>query len=245
MSLAIQRVLIVDDDPGFLDIMEEILRQEGFQTTRALDGKEGIEEIKRAPHDILFTGLIMPKISGERLIDYIRQDPSLEGMAIVMVSGALKEHPNPSLLGADYYIEKCNPQALGQKIQWVCRHIRSRHIRSEEKEPLPPFTPDINLYHRKIVEELLVSRRQSNQIFLSMNEGLMIYDVDHKIIEANPATEGFLGKDPNSLLTTPLEDHFEAPYGEKIKTILRRITGGETEEDRLIAPIRDKILDLH
>ncbi|MFH0844729.1 MAG: response regulator, partial [Pseudomonadota bacterium] len=236
------RVLIVEDDEGFRSLLKEILTEEGFLVETAQDGKEGIEEIRRTPPDILFTGLIMPKISGERLIDYVRKDPALKEIHIVMISGALKEYPNYHRLGADHYVEKCDIPTLIKKIQFVCRQILSREDRSER--PVPTFPQGARLRHRKIVEELLINRQQSNQIVVSMREGLVIYDFDHKIIESNPATERFFGKPPTSLLTTPIEDHFEGPLKEKITRILSQLSKKEKEEGSLIVSIGDRTFDL-
>ncbi|MFH0845768.1 MAG: response regulator, partial [Pseudomonadota bacterium] len=233
------RVLIVEDDEGFRSLLKEILTEEGFLVETAQDGKEGIEEIRKNPPGILFTALIMPKISGERLIDYVRKDPALKEIPIVMISGALKEYPDYHRLGADHYLEECDLPTLIKKIKFVCRQILSK-----EDQPVPSFPQEARLRHRKIVEELLINRQQSNQIVVSMREGLVIYDFDHKIIEANPATERFFRKPPTSLLTTPIEDHFEGPLKEKITQILSQLSKKEKEEGGLIVSIGDSTFDL-
>ncbi len=68
------------------------LSQEGYHVRTARDGKEALSEIQRNPPDVLFTDLIMPKISGEQLIRYVRDNPAFAPMVIVVVSGAILEY---------------------------------------------------------------------------------------------------------------------------------------------------------
>ena len=107
-----QNALLVDNDCKFLDILSDILIQEGYHVRTARDGKEALTEIRRNPPDVLFTDLIMPKISGEQLIRYVRDNPAFAPMVIVVVSGAILEYSGHEQIAADYFITKSNIQSF-------------------------------------------------------------------------------------------------------------------------------------
>ena len=220
----VSKVLIVDNDLMFLALFGDILREEGFQVKTANNGKECLEEIKKNPPDILFTDLIMPKISGEQLIKYVRSDPALADIVIVIISGALTEYSGRDQLGADYYIEKSEIGTIREKLRDVCQNI----VSSKGRET-PSLLHKKGLRHRKIVEELLSSRSQKRQISQCMKEGLIVYDFDHKILEVNPAAEKYLGKSLNDLLNTSVEEHFDPSDREQIKAILKKTPKRQTK----------------
>ncbi len=235
----VSKVLIVDNDLMFLALFGDILREEGFQVKTANNGKECLEEIKKNPPDILFTDLIMPKISGEQLIKYVRSDPALADIVIVIISGALTEYSGRDQLGADYYIEKSEIGTIREKLRDVCQNI----VSSKGRET-PSLLHKKGLRHRKIVEELLSSRSQKRQISQCMKEGLIVYDFDHKILEVNPAAEKYLGKSLNDLLNTSVEEHFDPSDREQIKAILKKLPKGKQKDNYLTTTLGPKTLDL-
>ena len=73
-----KKVLIVDNDLMFLALLRDIMTEEGCQVRTAKDGKNALEEIRKDPPDILLTDLIMPKISGEDVIKYVKDEFRLQ-----------------------------------------------------------------------------------------------------------------------------------------------------------------------
>jgi PAS domain S-box-containing protein len=233
------KILIVDNSLMFLALLSDLLKEEGFRVKTAVDGKEGLEEIKRDPPDILFVELILPKISGEQLIQYIKETPGLANMIIVVVSGALNEYSRLEQLGANYYLEKRDIDTFRRKVREICQKIRLK-----EEQKAPSIIPESTLRKREIVEKLLANRQQIQQISISLREGLIIYDFDYKILEANPATEEFLGKSLNALMGTFVEDHFGLSYRDSIRGIVEQVSKGERKYACLTASVGDKILEL-
>jgi len=72
-----------------------------------------------------------------------------------------------------------------------------------------------------------------------------MYDFEHKVLEANSAAEKYLGKSPNTLLNSFVEDNFEHAHRGAIETVLKKISRREKEEDHLIISTGGKILDFH
>ena len=68
-------ILIVDDDQGMVDVIDKYLRHVGYQTKRAFDGSEAIKILQKEDLDIslLITDLVMPILSGPKLIKFVKE----------------------------------------------------------------------------------------------------------------------------------------------------------------------------
>jgi len=84
------KVLVADDDVAFLDLMCMHLEKNGFEISRALDGREAIEVLRTSgPFQVLVTDLMMPGMSGLELVRQGRKlDPDLE-VIVITAAGSL------------------------------------------------------------------------------------------------------------------------------------------------------------
>ena len=69
------RILIVDDEPGIREIIARVLRDEGFEVVLVTAGQAGLTAVREAdtPYDLVITNSYMPHLSGEQLIQQLRQ----------------------------------------------------------------------------------------------------------------------------------------------------------------------------
>lgn len=67
-------ILIAEDEPMMLKVLEFKLRKDGYEVMTASNGKEAIEKIKNSPPDLLITDLTLPFFSGLEIIDYVRKN---------------------------------------------------------------------------------------------------------------------------------------------------------------------------
>ncbi len=84
-------VLVVDDNPGILDLVGKMLKCEGFAVITANDGEEGLEKFKKYQNTINFlvTDNMMPKMRGPQLFIKIQEIKPTPG--ILISSAILKE----------------------------------------------------------------------------------------------------------------------------------------------------------
>lgn len=59
-----KRILIVDDDPVVLHLVESILKANGYEVDKAADGLDALVKIKKEPPDVVILDIIMPEING-------------------------------------------------------------------------------------------------------------------------------------------------------------------------------------
>jgi len=81
------RVLTVDDDPECLQLLQEILSNAGYTTLTAPGGREALEILARTPVDVAIIDLVMPEMSGFELILRIKENPRLEALPVLVLTG--------------------------------------------------------------------------------------------------------------------------------------------------------------
>jgi DNA-binding response OmpR family regulator len=101
------RILVIDDNPGVVDIVATCLREQGYWVVGALTGEEGLKDFTLAHPDLVLVDIALPgEINGIELLKRIRAtDPTSR---VVMVTG----NTDPALarealeLGALAYVDK-------------------------------------------------------------------------------------------------------------------------------------------
>ena len=84
-----RKILIVDDEPDFLQLLKVRLESDDYQVVTAANGKEGLERMKSEKPDVVLLDIMMPKINGLDVLKKMRtRDKSLP---IFMLSGYADE----------------------------------------------------------------------------------------------------------------------------------------------------------
>ncbi len=81
-------VLIVDDEPGVLQVLKTQVSGQGYQVMTASSGEEAIEKIKEDPPDLLVLDFILPGMEGTEVILQLKGDKSTARLPIIVVTGA-------------------------------------------------------------------------------------------------------------------------------------------------------------
>ena len=111
------RILLVEDDEPFADMLQKTLVQAGYAIVRACNGKEALRLYDAQRPDLVLTDLIMPGMEGlELIIELRRRHP---GVKIIVMSGGGRNSPDAylptaQLLGAARTLPKpfANPELL-------------------------------------------------------------------------------------------------------------------------------------
>lgn len=82
------RILVIDDEQDARAYLKAILDEEGYETITAADGEEGLNKVQENPPRLILLDLMMPKKSGVKFLNEIREDEQLKEVPIVVVSGA-------------------------------------------------------------------------------------------------------------------------------------------------------------
>ena len=102
------KILVVDDDPEIVAMLNTRLSKRGYTVSTAFDGNKAIELAKRELPDIVLLDVMMPGKSGWEVARALKQDPVTANVKIVMVS-AIGEKTNEitaPIYGADAHVDK-------------------------------------------------------------------------------------------------------------------------------------------
>ena len=101
-------ILVVDDDPEIVTMLNTRLTKRGYKVSTAGDGNRAIELAKREKPDIVLLDVMMPGKSGWEVARALKQDPVTANVKIVMVT-AIGEKTNEitaPIYGADAHVDK-------------------------------------------------------------------------------------------------------------------------------------------
>jgi DNA-binding response OmpR family regulator len=101
-------VLVVEDDPVILQLLEVNFEMEGFSVITAADGALGYDQAVGARPDIIVSDIMMPKRSGLELVAELKGDPDTSDIPIILLSAKAQNADVRSGLdsGADEYVTK-------------------------------------------------------------------------------------------------------------------------------------------
>ena len=88
-------ILVLDDEPHVVTYLETLLRDNGYETASASNGKEGMEKAKSEKIDLVCLDISMPERSGTRVYKELKSDPDLARIPVVIVTALTKEGGDP------------------------------------------------------------------------------------------------------------------------------------------------------
>jgi len=105
------KILLVDDDQGYLNVLGDILRQEGHEVLVAENGKQARENIEFEPVDLIISDVFMPTLDGARFHSYVREFTDAHDVPFVFVSGHDDETTRRLIIDPekDYFFSKTTP----------------------------------------------------------------------------------------------------------------------------------------
>lgn len=81
------RVLLVDDEPGIIEVLQTLLGEKGYTIESACNGAQALEMIQARPYDLVISDLCMPGLGGEALYDRIRKLSPALARRVIFITG--------------------------------------------------------------------------------------------------------------------------------------------------------------
>ncbi len=123
-----KKVLVVDDDPDFVDAVKSVIEGGGYEVDVAYDGKEGLEKVAQSRPDVIILDVMMPVMNGHEACKKLKEDPATAEIPIIMltavasrVTSSTYTHRDMLESDAEDYIPKpVEPEVLLQRIKdWL------------------------------------------------------------------------------------------------------------------------------
>ena len=102
------RVLVVDDEPQVVWMLQFSLEAEGYQTYAARDGVAALEEVREHHPAMMLLDIMMPTMDGWSVLENLQELPEEERPRVVVVSArsSLRDRAKAAELGADAFVAK-------------------------------------------------------------------------------------------------------------------------------------------
>lgn len=126
--MAKDSVLIVEDDPDIVELLQYTLEREGYPVMVAQNGEKGLAEARRRKPGLIVLDLMLPGLDGLEVCKALKAEEATKGIPIVMLTAKGEESDIVLGLefGADDYVKKpFSPRELVARIRTVLRRGRS------------------------------------------------------------------------------------------------------------------------
>jgi CheY-like chemotaxis protein len=114
----VKTILVVDDELDIVDVLSDLLTAEGYRVITASNGREGLTRLAEARPDLVLLDRMMPVVDGAEMLRLMREDASLGGIPVVMMSAAEGRRLSQEL-GCAAFLKK--PFDLGTLLDTVAR----------------------------------------------------------------------------------------------------------------------------
>lgn len=145
------KVLIVDDNPDILDLLETTLQDE-FALTKASSGNEALDKLKTTKPDLLVLDYMLPDLEGPEICKIVRKDPLFLNIPILMLTGKGEVEDKVGGLEAgvdDYMLKPFEPQELIARIRMLIR----RSTANLDASPLTRLPGNVSI-NKELIEKI-------------------------------------------------------------------------------------------
>jgi two-component system, OmpR family, alkaline phosphatase synthesis response regulator PhoP len=131
MDAKTKKILIADDEPDILEILEYNLSSEGYHVIKAKDGDEALELARKEKPDLIVLDVMMPRKTGMEVCNILRSQQEFANTLIIILTALSDEsnHVKGLEMGADDYVNKpISPKVFISRVNALFR----RTFRSDE-----------------------------------------------------------------------------------------------------------------
>lgn len=162
-------ILIVDDEPDILELIEYNLKKEGYQVYTAANGQQAVAEAKKVIPDLIILDIMMPKMDGIEACRIMRAMPEFKNTFMVFLTARSEEYSEIAgfNVGADDYIAKpIKPRALISRINAILR----RNVQAEDT-----LDSKVEIGDLVIDREAFMVFQGGNKVVLAKKEFELLY----------------------------------------------------------------------
>ena len=215
------KLLIVDDDPNGLYMLEVMLKGSGYEVASAANGAEALEKLNAEEFDVIISDILMPVMDGFQLCRKVKGNKDLNHILFIFYTATYTEEKDQVLalkMGADKFIRKpVEPDEFIKIVQGVIGDMEKGKVKpgkadlEEEKEVFKLYSErlvkklekkmlylEIEINQRKLAEEALLEseekyRSLTDDVLDSSAVAIFILDSDFRVVWVNRALEDYFG----------------------------------------------------
>jgi DNA-binding response OmpR family regulator len=149
MEVSMDRILIVDDDIDFCELIAERLIPEGFELDAVHRGDKGVEMALAGNYDIILLDVMLPEINGFDVLRLIREQLATPVLMLTARGDDIDRIVGLEMGADDYLPKPFNPRELIARIRAVLRRVRPPSHVGKKTAPERLAVADIVIDQRK------------------------------------------------------------------------------------------------
>jgi len=83
---AVQTILIVDDEPYMIRLLQHHVERAGYQMIKAVNGREALEKVRLAKPDLIIMDVMMPELNGLEVLGELRGSPETAELPVIIMT---------------------------------------------------------------------------------------------------------------------------------------------------------------
>jgi len=91
------KILLVDDDPDFVEATKLVLESQPYEVITALSGEDGLKKAREEKPDLVLLDIIMPGVDGFQVCQQLKKDPQLAEIPVIMITSFSERYMETSL----------------------------------------------------------------------------------------------------------------------------------------------------
>ena len=163
-----KRILVADDEPDIVEIVQYNLAREGYEVVTAKDGDDALTKAKSQKPDLIILDIMMPKRTGVEVCEILRSQPAYKDTLIVFLTALSDEgsHVKGLEMGGDDYVTKpISPKVLVSRINALFR--RSRQEKENEVVKIDTLEIDPSKFDVRIEgREVVLAKKEFELLYL-------------------------------------------------------------------------------
>ncbi len=125
------KILLVDDEPGILNLVTAYLRQEGFDFRTASDGIAGLQEARSYRPDLIVLDIMLPGMDGIELLTRLRRESDVYVIMLTAKAEEIDKIIGLSIGADDYLTKPFSPRELVARIKAALRRLQPGELQGE------------------------------------------------------------------------------------------------------------------
>jgi PAS domain S-box-containing protein len=231
-----KKILIVDNDRFFLEVIKDLIKHEGHEVLTAEDGLSALDILESFTPDVIFLDMVMPNIDGKRLCRILRNMKDFKDAYIVSLSATAAEDSGDIMrAGVDASIAK------GPLNEMAVRILNVIDKRTDSLSELFSETMGLpgRIRERGITREFLSIQRHFEIILGQIDEGVFELAADGRVVYANSGAASLMHLAEEDMLRRPFLDLFQEESHRAVRILLE----GGTEKSKQVSDDNPLILN--
>lgn len=175
-----QKILIVDDENFFIEVLEGLLSEAQYQVVSANGGRVAMEVVARERPDLILLDVVMPDVDGYQVCSWIKQQSGCFDIPVIFltVKGSVKDEARGFEVGAvDYIAKPLSPPIVLARVK---NHLELKDSRDKLRNYIGVLEEDVQARTRNLIAE--IEDRKEKERLLRLQEAEVREILDNVLV---------------------------------------------------------------